>query len=66
MIIRYNITLRLADDNRNIDVDNDFDNEINNENYVTTDSDDSRRADDIEKTMIVKELIELIRKNKIV
>ena len=33
----------------NIDVDNDSDNEINNENYITTDSDDSKRADDIEK-----------------
>ena len=48
-IIGDNIALRLADDNRNIDADNDFDNEINNENYVTTDSDDSRRADNREK-----------------
>ena len=31
MIIRYNIALRFADDNRNIDADNDSDNEINNE-----------------------------------
>ena len=30
-IIGDNIALRLADDNRNIDADNDFDNEINNE-----------------------------------
>ena len=30
-IIRYNIALRFADDNRNIDADNDSDNEINNE-----------------------------------
>ena len=30
-IIGDNITLRLADDNRNIDADNDFDNETNNE-----------------------------------
>ena len=44
-IIGDNIALRLADDNRNIDVDNDFDNEINNENYITTDSDDSSRAE---------------------
>ena len=44
-IIGYNIALRLADDNRNIDVDNDFDNEINNENYITTDSDDNSRAE---------------------
>ena len=44
-IIGDNIALRLADDNRNIDADNDFDNEINNENYVTTDSDDNSRAE---------------------
>ena len=31
MITRYNITLRFADDNWNIDADNDSDNEINNE-----------------------------------
>ena len=48
-IIGDNITLRLADDNRNIDVDNHSDNEINNENYVTTDSDDIRAADNREK-----------------
>ena len=44
-IIGDNIALRLADDNRNIDADNDSDNEINNENYITTDSDDSSRAE---------------------
>ena len=44
-IIVDNIALRLADDNRNIDADNDSDNEINNENYITTDSDDSSRAE---------------------
>ena len=44
-IIGDNIALRLADDNRNIDADNDFYNDINNENYVTTDSDDSSRAE---------------------
>ena len=52
-IIGDNIALRLADDNRNIDADNDFDNEINNENYVTTDSDDIRAADE-EATVMVK------------
>ena len=31
MIIRYNIALRFADDDWNIDADNDSDNEINNE-----------------------------------
>ena len=44
-IIGDNIALRLADDNRNIDADNDSDNKINNENYITTDSDDSNRAE---------------------
>ena len=44
-IIGDNIALRLADDNRNIDADNDSDNKINNENYITTDSDDSSRAE---------------------
>ena len=44
-IIGYNIALRFADYNRNIDDNNDSDNEINNENYITTDSDDSRRAE---------------------
>lgn len=44
-IIGDNIALRLADDNRNIDADNDSDNKINNENYITTDSDDNSRAE---------------------
>ena len=45
MIARYNTALRFADDNRNIDADNDSYNEINNENYVTKDSDDNRRSE---------------------
>ena len=53
MIIGDNIALRFADDNRNIDADNDSDNEINNENYVTTDNDDIRAADE-EATVMLK------------